>query len=157
MDKPQFQHDCDHCVFLGRFVDEEQDPPEHSDLYADHEGGRGTVVVRRGNEGSDYTSGLEFTRLPAIREATRRAVVLAVGLYHQHHVVWTKTPPATDGTYWTTGGSVAGHLKVRLVDVHYSGGVGEVDVFGDECSQPLDRFLWWSTTPIVLPEGPEVT
>lgn len=152
MDKPQFQHDCDSCVFLGRFVDNEQDPPEHSDLYVDHEGSLATVVARRGDEGSDYTSGVEFRRLPAIREATKRALKLAVDLYHLYHVEWTKTPPTTDGVYWA-----ATKLGTpRLVRVGYVGSVGEVNFFGNECPEPLDFFFWWSTKPITPPERPEV-
>jgi hypothetical protein len=155
MDKPQFQHDCDHCVFLGRFVDEEQDPPGNADLYLDYEGSSSlvTVVARRGDEGSDYISGVEFQRIPAIREGTVRGLKLALDLYHQQHVVWTKTPPTVDGVYWAT----VGNSRPRLVRVEYVGSVGEADEFGNECEEPLCYYRWWSTKPVVVPEGPKTT
>ena len=62
-DKPQFTHDCDACKFLGHVMD--------NDMYycpgASEGGGltvseSGTIILRRSSEGSDYHSGLGFSR-----------------------------------------------------------------------------------------------
>ena len=50
---PAFEHDCDECVFLGRYEDH--------DLYLCPQGGMPTVVARWGNDGPEYTSGREVT------------------------------------------------------------------------------------------------
>jgi hypothetical protein len=76
---PEFLHDCDTCVYLGKYVTE----GEHFDLYY-HPERRGsnmaTIIARFGNEGAEYLSGLESGRSSNIpetyplREAYRRAV-----------------------------------------------------------------------------------
>ena len=51
---PQFEHDCDHCIFLGRY--DGQDlyfHPQRSQIQGD------TVISRYGVDG-DYSSGLMF-------------------------------------------------------------------------------------------------
>ena len=58
---PKFEHDCDHCIFLGHVCDH--------DLYY-HAGTRTskntypgeTVIARWGNSGSEYSSGREFAK-----------------------------------------------------------------------------------------------
>ena len=52
--KPYFMHDCNSCVFLGRF--------RKHDLYVClHKGKKiDTVLGRWSSEGADYYSGLEF-------------------------------------------------------------------------------------------------
>jgi hypothetical protein len=65
--KPQFQHDCPRCTFLGAF--------NHHDLYhCTQGGGHPTVIARYGDDGWDYLSGLPFTaRSVELMEAERRA------------------------------------------------------------------------------------
>lgn len=63
-EQPQFEHDCDRCIFLGRH--------EKYDLYFCPT--EPTVIARYGVDG-DYLSGLDFTNTaPSLREAGRRAV-----------------------------------------------------------------------------------
>lgn len=89
---PRWTHDCDKCVYLGRF-DWSRDL--QFDLwFADH-GGMSpgfdpaycTVIARHGNDGPAYTSGIiGAERIPARAEALRRA--LDLGLIRR------KVPPA---------------------------------------------------------------
>jgi hypothetical protein len=61
----RFKHDCGACIALGEFGD--------VDLYF-HPGLLKTVIARRSDEPSDYSSGLEFAGMvPALKEARRRA------------------------------------------------------------------------------------
>jgi len=46
---PAFEHDCDECVFLGRFLD--------NDLYFCDFGVDYTVIARHSSEPADYISG----------------------------------------------------------------------------------------------------
>ena len=67
-DKPLFIHDCDRCIFLGTYKNE--------DLYFCVAGNMGldTVIARYGNKGYEYTSGLSFAdSVPVLAEAKRRA------------------------------------------------------------------------------------
>lgn len=74
--KPQFKHDCDLCVFLGRFED---DRPEalywDYDLYWCNQGDRNpTVIARHSDQGQDYYSGIVHAPfIPALAEAAARA------------------------------------------------------------------------------------
>lgn len=62
-----FTHDCDTCIFLGRF--------EGADLYVHPEGD--TTVIARFGEGGNYTSGLVFVgRVRHLTEAHSRALKL---------------------------------------------------------------------------------
>lgn len=68
-DKPLFEHDCDHCVFLGSF----EANNVKSDLYY-HDCSDPTVIARYSSEGSDYSSSLHSaTHNPHLNEAYRRA------------------------------------------------------------------------------------
>ena len=50
---PNFQHDCDQCIFLGDFTHN----GELLDLYvAFHTFGGGTLIARYGNQGHEYMS-----------------------------------------------------------------------------------------------------
>lgn len=75
MDFPQFQHDCNKCVFLGRHESHKTQKP--LDLYVcAREGVIDTVIARYGNDGPEYSSGLIFaTRgiIPELVEALNRA------------------------------------------------------------------------------------
>lgn len=46
---PAFEHDCDNCVFLGRFLD--------NDLYFCDFGVNHTVIARHSSAPADYISG----------------------------------------------------------------------------------------------------
>ena len=75
--KPQFEHDCDECVLLGRIEHSRKTVPDfmpdddglltlaiglcdvkHVDLYWCEKQPRPTVIARYSDEGSDYVSGL---------------------------------------------------------------------------------------------------
>lgn len=66
---PLFTHDCDECTFLG--ISGEKD------LYHCMQGGElfPTLIVRHGNEGPEYMSGLIFVELglPEFVEAAKHA------------------------------------------------------------------------------------
>ena len=72
--KPKYQHDCDHCTFLGQWSGIQFDGCDHEtmDLY---NCGDSTVIARFGNDGPEYTSGLCFAARmnAALGEAKRRA------------------------------------------------------------------------------------
>lgn len=99
-DTPQYTHDCEKCVFLGRFED--------MDLYyADHGGLPDTVIARWGNDGPAYTSGKALavpTGHPALYEAKKRAI--AKGLMKDEtqappQAATIQTPQTTPTTVWT--------------------------------------------------------
>ena len=72
-DTAHFTHDCEACSYLGHY----DSAGVHFDLYACP--GEPTVVVRYGNDGPEYSSGLVFTdSMPALGEAYRRAVAAGV-------------------------------------------------------------------------------
>ena len=83
-EKPQYQHNCEACVFLGRYTDSDQQ--RDFDLYVCPQGGIPTVIARFGNDGPEYSSGLPFaleqvlgqidgnSYTRALAEALRRAV-----------------------------------------------------------------------------------
>jgi len=63
--KPRFKHDCDTCIFLGRF--------KRYDLYIHIEEPK-TVIARYGSDGPEYVSGMNFTsQNVALRTAYDRA------------------------------------------------------------------------------------
>jgi hypothetical protein len=65
--RPQFTHDCDRCVFLGRY--------QECDLYFCKGVGFPTVLARWGSEGPEYTSGLGLAHADhRLGEAKRRAI-----------------------------------------------------------------------------------
>ena len=68
---PQYEHDCESCVFLGNYENENG----RYDLYY-HGGDHKTVIGRYGNDGGDYSSGMVFGRdglVPELAEAYNRA------------------------------------------------------------------------------------
>lgn len=54
--KPQFEHDCDNCEFLGHVIIND----EGADLY--YCAREPTVIARRSSDGPDYSSGMDFGR-----------------------------------------------------------------------------------------------
>ena len=76
LETPKFKHDCDECVFLGRY----QVLASSCDLYFCQKAGFPTVIGRFSDEGSDYTSGLGLL-CGELVEAKRRAI--AAGLLPQ--------------------------------------------------------------------------
>jgi hypothetical protein len=65
IESPRYEHDCHHCVFLGRF--------EEWDLWA-HPVVPKTIIARRSSDPADYVSGLQLrNELPALAECYRRA------------------------------------------------------------------------------------
>lgn len=66
--RPKFEHDCERCVFLGHF--------DENDLYFCGQDGVGpTVLARYDSDGPAYTSGLfQAGNNPHITEGTRRAI-----------------------------------------------------------------------------------
>ena len=60
----RFEHDCKRCAFLGQY--------EEYDLYFCPQNGIPTVIARYGDEGSEYTSGLNSSTI-ALVEAQVRA------------------------------------------------------------------------------------
>lgn len=77
MPKPKFQHDCNHCKFLGHvtinedyydlYIHEDDTNPEHH-----------TFIARRSDDGSDYTSTPLFALLTPIQHP---ALIVAFNLY----------------------------------------------------------------------------
>lgn len=74
--QPKWNHDCDRCVFLGRFQSKLFSPVD--DLYFCNQfGNEQTLIARHSNELPDYHSGTFLVRRnPAIAEAYRRALDL---------------------------------------------------------------------------------
>lgn len=66
----KYKHDCKDCKPLGEFKD--------VDLYYCDQGGRiATVIARRSDEDSDYSSGIYFAKpdgIPELYEAKLRAI-----------------------------------------------------------------------------------
>jgi hypothetical protein len=54
--EPKFKHDCSRCVFMGYIWSYKRN--QAVDLYFCPQCGLPTVIVRYGNEGHDYTSGI---------------------------------------------------------------------------------------------------
>jgi hypothetical protein len=77
-ESPRFTHDCDVCIFLGRFKTSEWcGKEEEVDLYVcrPEKNEETTLVARFGNEGHEYGSGLCFcVSSPHYAEACRRAI-----------------------------------------------------------------------------------
>lgn len=70
---PQFIHDCECCVFVGRYEVEDGPANGNYDLYVPMK--ERTVLARFGDDGPEYISGLAFREsYPALAEAYRRAV-----------------------------------------------------------------------------------
>jgi hypothetical protein len=68
---PQFQHNCDQCVFLGRAHHD----GTAADLYfCPQTGTLPTVLARYSNEPSEYLSGIFATETPLLVLAKERAV-----------------------------------------------------------------------------------
>jgi NCAIR mutase (PurE)-related protein len=78
----RYEHDCDRCTFLG----------EHGavDLYVcARNGAADTVIARRSDEGSDYSSGLVFAHtgaIPDLTEAKRRAEALGIDCSQEYGI-----------------------------------------------------------------------
>jgi len=66
----KFKHDCKNCKPLGEF--------NNTDLYYCNQSiGSDTVISRRSDEGSDYSSGMYFAKpdgIPELYEAKLRAI-----------------------------------------------------------------------------------
>jgi len=57
MTEPQYQHDCERCVFLGRATAPEQDTLPLADLWlCPSDSGAHTLIRRYSSEGSEYAS-----------------------------------------------------------------------------------------------------
>lgn len=74
-DKPRFKHDCDRCVFLGKY-----DPHGGGsyDLYFCADDGGGTVVARYDNHGADYTSHRVETIRPMLKKHDKHPLAVAL-------------------------------------------------------------------------------
>jgi hypothetical protein len=73
-EKPHFEHDCDHCVFLGHY--------ENADLYICP---GNTVLARFSSDGPDYESGFcAIPHYPRLQEAARRAVAKGYSVTRDH-------------------------------------------------------------------------
>jgi len=60
---PKYNHDCDRCMFLGNheFKNDGLVPKGYHDIYACPQGGSiPTIIIRFGNDGPDYFSGMQF-------------------------------------------------------------------------------------------------
>ncbi len=69
MRKPIYKHDCEKCVFLGNFNNE--------DLYYCDQSIIPTVISRYSDVGPDYTSGMAFIGInKQLTEAYNRAIKL---------------------------------------------------------------------------------
>lgn len=76
--KPRFQHDCDRCVFLGAFSEENH----NCDLYFCSQGGLGpTLLARYSDKGPDYVSGWNVGQNAAERKLVRN---LGDGELHEY-------------------------------------------------------------------------
>jgi hypothetical protein len=73
-ENPKFIHDCEACVFLGRYFSKTWE--EEVDLYVCPNSVLGaTIIVRFGDDGPDYGSGLVFCNSSDhYAEACRRAI-----------------------------------------------------------------------------------
>lgn len=79
METPNFKHDCEKCVFLGKHlfrdnftVGVDPDIVRVCDLYVCPQEGSPTVIVRFSDDGADYKSGLTNVHI-CIKEAEKRA------------------------------------------------------------------------------------
>lgn len=74
METPKHQHDCDKCLFLGRFTSD-----DNYDLYYCLQGGSVPTIIARYGENGAYLSGMSFGYLgredmqSPLGEAWRRA------------------------------------------------------------------------------------
>lgn len=66
----QFRHDCRKCIYLGSVSTEKRQ--SYGDLYVCFES---TVVIRDGNEGWEYESGIGLMLEPVIAAAVSRAML----------------------------------------------------------------------------------
>ena len=87
--RPQFQHDCNHCVFLGRF----RGIRGPADLYF-HGGSQKTTIARFDSEGRNYSSGegFAFGHLDDLTEARLRAQKLELAAYDVYEALANFTP-----------------------------------------------------------------
>lgn len=84
-ESPQFKHDCDHCVFIGRYNHEwivvgrtVIEPGQAYDLYFCNQAGTiPTVVARFGDEGADYISGLRLADVDPVLKVARKAAQMS--------------------------------------------------------------------------------
>jgi len=74
-EKPHFIHDCERCIFLGNYSGDWYDK---ADLYWCKPTTGPTVIVRYGDDGPEYSSGMVFAKPvvgnPALLEAKKRAL-----------------------------------------------------------------------------------
>lgn len=79
MSAPKFKHDCDGCIFLGRFSEFHTFCTREHDLYVHWDDTQKTVIARYGNEGAEYVSG--FSLMGFVQELkTAFAVAIERGL-----------------------------------------------------------------------------
>ena len=65
MEQPKWEHDCEHCVFLGQY--------NQYDLYFHNR--PTTIIARFGNDGPEYHSGLHMANYyPELAVAKERAI-----------------------------------------------------------------------------------
>jgi hypothetical protein len=93
-ERPRFEHDCESCVFLGRYTRPVADgtgnrrhPPRDHDLYYCAGAHDPTVIARYGSDGPEYASGMEIARAfltdqpdSELSEALRRAQARGLAL-----------------------------------------------------------------------------
>lgn len=105
MHTPAYTHDCTHCLFLGRW--------EGFDLYFCPN--EPTVLARAGDEGPDYTSGLNATT-PVLMEAQERAVRLGFvqgPTYVTVYELGREYGGPEEGGWWYDTGTVVHTRKLR--------------------------------------------
>lgn len=86
-DIPRFTHDCDSCVFLGRYTNPYYAlSKQHTDLYYCVRCDGGSMIARYGSEGSEYMSApiavLLYAGYPSahpLLEALRRQITIWQG------------------------------------------------------------------------------
>lgn len=72
-EEPMYEHDCTKCVFLGRYVPRNGNPP--CDLYYQGESPRGESVIARYGPDGDYASGMYGSAcMDEMAEAHKRAL-----------------------------------------------------------------------------------
>lgn len=65
---PRFEHDCNHCIFLGSFCEEGY----NDDLYFCTQGGSlPTLIARHSSDDPDYTSGWNLGQMAAEKKVVR--------------------------------------------------------------------------------------
>jgi dCMP deaminase len=84
VEKPLYEHDCDECVFLGRYEGTPRRPVRVHDLYYCQKSAHATdskwpatVIARHSNTPSDYTSGIALAQAYERRGELSHPLVMA--------------------------------------------------------------------------------